>query len=215
MNAPRFRDGAFADSGIVTLAHPRGVLTLALAFFVALTVFVAIARTVPGDLPIRETLLHAASPPVIVAMRAVNMAGDWRVLLPGTLLLLLAFDRARRRWWLWIGLMVVATGWPDVMKAVVGRPRPEAMSWGFPSGHSTAAAAFFGALVYLAGSLRPASCRLVRAGALLAIVLVGLARVMLRAHWPSDVAGGIALGLTLAAAAALIDGMSRAPDHGQ
>jgi len=74
----------------------------------------------------------------------------------------------------------LAAGLPDVVKVVVGRPRPEALSLGFPSGHSTAAAAFFGAVVYLAGALRPAVSRPVRAAALLAIVLVGLARVMLR-----------------------------------
>jgi membrane-associated phospholipid phosphatase len=33
------------------------------------------------------------------------------------------------------------------------------------------------------------------------ILLVGVARVVLRAHWPSDVLAGIALGLALAAAA--------------
>jgi len=38
------------------------------------------------------------------------------------------------------------------------------------------------------------------------IVLVAAARVMLRAHWPSDALGGIALGLTLASAAALLAG---------
>jgi membrane-associated phospholipid phosphatase len=36
------------------------------------------------------------------------------------------------------------------------------------------------------------------------ILLVGLARVLLRAHWPSDVLGGIALGLVLASIASLI-----------
>jgi undecaprenyl-diphosphatase len=197
----------------VTLAHPRGVLILSLAVFVAVTLFVAIVRTVPGDVVVRDAVLDAASPPVVAVMRVVNMAGDWRILFPGTLLLLLAFDRARRLWWLWIALMIVAAGWPDVMKAVVGRPRPEKLSWGFPSGHATAAAAYFGAIVYLAGALRPAGRRLVRAGAFLMIVLVGLARVVLRAHWPSDVLGGIALGLAFAAAAALIDGLSPASDQ--
>ncbi|PYM17109.1 MAG: hypothetical protein DMD81_10420 [Candidatus Rokuibacteriota bacterium] len=195
------------NSRTVTLAHPRGVMTLALALFVALTLFVAISRTVPGDIAIREAVLHVSSPPLVVVMRVVNMAGDWRLLFPGTLLMLLVFDRARRRWWLWAGLIIVAAGLPDVVKAIVGRPRPEATSWGFPSGHSTAAAAFFGAIVYLAGAFRPVASRLVRAAALFAIVLVGLARVILRAHWPSDVVGGIALGLTLAAAAAVIDGI--------
>jgi len=46
--------------------------------------------------------------------------------------------------------------------------------------------------------------RLVRAAALVIIVLVAAARVMLRAHWPTDALGGIALGLTLASAAALL-----------
>ena len=190
------------------LAHPRGVLTLSLAVFVAITLFVAIVRTVPGDAAVRDAVLQAASPPVVAAMRVVNMAGDWRLLLPGTLLLLLVFDRARRLWWLWIGLMIVAAGWPEVVKAVVGRPRPEKVSWGFPSGHATAAAAYFGAIVYFAGTFRPRLSRLVRAAALAIIVLVGLARVVLRAHWPSDALAGIALGLALAATAALIDSLS-------
>jgi membrane-associated phospholipid phosphatase len=40
--------------------------------------------------------------------------------------------------------------------------------------------------------------------AIVMILLVGLARVLLRAHWPSDVLGGIALGLALASIASLI-----------
>jgi membrane-associated phospholipid phosphatase len=40
--------------------------------------------------------------------------------------------------------------------------------------------------------------------AIVMVLLVGAARVMLRAHWPSDVLAGIALGLALAAATGLI-----------
>ena len=78
---------------------------------------------------------------------------------------------------------------------------------GFPSGHATAAAAFFGAVFYLAESLRPPARRLVRVAALVIIVLVATARVMLRAHWPSDALAGIALGLALASGAALAAGL--------
>ena len=59
-------------------------------------------------------------------------------------------------------------------------------------------------MIYLAGALRPPWRALLRAAAAAAIVLVGLSRVILRAHWPSDVLGGIALGLALASAAALL-----------
>jgi len=83
---------------------------------------------------------------------------------------------------------------------------------GFPSGHATAAAAFFGAVFYLAESLRPSARRLVRVAALVIIVLVATARVILRAHWPSDALAGIALGLALASAAALAAGLGTPPE---
>ncbi len=77
---------------------------------------------------------------------------------------------------------------------------------GFPSGHATAATAFFGALMYLAASLRPPTRIVVRAGSVLLILLVALARVILRAHWPVDALAGIALGSAFASIAALLDG---------
>ncbi len=76
---------------------------------------------------------------------------------------------------------------------------------GFPSGHATAATAFFGALIHLAQGLPRPARRLVSVVAVVVIVLVAVARVTLRAHWPTDAAGGIALGAALASAAALID----------
>jgi undecaprenyl-diphosphatase len=155
---------------------------------------------------VRESLLALASPPVLAAMRVINWAGSWQLLLPASLLLLLAFRRARERWYVWVALMIAAPATEGMLKVVVGRPRPEAASMGFPSGHATAAAAFFGAVFYLAESLRPPARQLVRLAALVIVVLVAAARVILRAHWPSDVLGGVALGLALASTAALLAG---------
>src|SRR5213079_3097941 len=165
--------------------------------------------SLPGDTAVREALLALASPPVLAAMRVINRAGSWRLLLPASLLLFVAFAHARERWYVWVGLMLAAPATEGVLKIVVGRPRPEAASMGFPSGHATAAAAFFGAVFYLAESLRPPARRLVRTAALVIIVLVATARVMLRAHWPSDAQAGIGLGLALASAAVLVAGPRR------
>ncbi|MBI1735502.1 MAG: phosphatase PAP2 family protein [Candidatus Rokubacteria bacterium] len=201
----------------VALLRPRGVLAVTLVCFAALAGGAALAGVLPADEAVRDALLDLASPPVVTALRVVNAAGDWRALLPGTVMLLVVFPRARARWWLWLGLMLIAATGPDVVKAVVGRPRPGAASYGFPSGHATAAAAYFGALVYLAGSLRPPAPTLIRAASVVMIVLVAVARVVLRAHWPSDALGGIALGLALASATALLaassfsEGPARAP----
>jgi len=185
----------------------RWVLLAGAGGFLALALAVTTLASVPGDAAVREALLALAAPPVLAAMRVINYAGSWQLLLPASLLLLLAFGRARERWYVWVGLMIVAPATEGILKMLVGRPRPEAASMGFPSGHATAAAAFFGAVFYLAESLRPPARRLVRVAALVIIVLVATARVMLRAHWPSDALAGIALGLALASGAALAAGL--------
>ena len=177
--------------------------------FVALALAAIALPLIPGEEVARQWLLSVAAPPVVKALRVINSAGSWRLLLPATLLILLAFPRARKRWWIWTGLMLAAPGAEGLMKIVIGRPRPEEASMGFPSGHATAAAAFFGAVIYLAGSL-PVTVRvLVRVGAGLVIVLVAVARVVLRAHWPSDALAGIALGLAFASIAAMVAGLRK------
>jgi membrane-associated phospholipid phosphatase len=172
---------------------------------------VVLAGTPPLDHAVREAVLQAAGPALVAVMRVVNWGGEATVLLPGTLLLYLVFPRARRRAWIWVALMAAAPLAEGGLKFLVARPRPEGTGLAFPSGHATAAAAFFGAVFYLAGSLPPAARRAVRGLAVVAIVLVATARVVLRAHWPSDVLGGIALGLALASAAALVHSMADAP----
>jgi len=194
------------------MLHPRRVLTVAGACFLTLTAAVLLLGAAPADVGAREMLLGLATPAVVDAMRVVNAAGDWRGLVPGTLLLFVVFRQARDRWWLWAGLMLMAPTLEWVVKQLVGRPRPEALSLGFPSGHATAAAAFFGAVMFLAGALPPRLGAWVRGLAAVMILLVGMARVILRAHWPSDVLAGIALGLALAAAAGLLAARQRPDD---
>jgi undecaprenyl-diphosphatase len=148
-------------------------------------------------------------------MKVINYAGDWRVLLPGTLTLLWLSARARAQWWLWATLMVAAPLAEGAMKPLIGRARPEDLSLSFPSGHATAAGAFCGAVLYLAEGIPNRAMRLaVRVGALVAALLVAGARVMLRAHWPSDTLAGVALGLALASVAALV-ASAQAPLRGR
>ena len=186
------------------LLHPRGVFTVTAALFVALALVILLSGTPAADVAVRESVIGLASPPVIAMMRLVTYAGAWWILLPGTLLLVAAMPAARRQWWVWCVLMVVAPIAEWVFKNLVRRARPEATSFAFPSGHATAAAAFFGAVIYLAGNLPRRAAVVLRVLAVLGIVLVGLSRIVLRKHWPVDVVAGIALGLALASVAMLI-----------
>ena len=179
------------------------MLIITAGCFAAMTLAALLAGAHPADAAVRDGLLRLNSPVVTAIMRVITQLGHAWVLAPATALLLVVFAEARARWWVWIGMMLLAPIVEGGFKWLIGRPRPFDPSFGFPSGHATAAAAFFGAVIYLAGALPPRARRWVRALAGLAIVLVAISRVMLRAHWPSDVIGGVALGLALASAAAL------------
>jgi membrane-associated phospholipid phosphatase len=199
----------------MTSARARALLVAAGGAFVVLALAVVLMRTLPLDAELRALLLGWASPAVVRVMRVINYGGDWRVLLPGTLLLLWLSARARAQWWVWVALMVAAPLTEWTMKQMIGRARPEDLSLGFPSGHATAAGAFCGAVLYLAEAVPGRGLRrVVRLAALVGALLVAVARVMLRAHWPSDALAGVALGLALASMAALI-ASAQAPLRGR
>src|SRR2546430_7127154 len=65
----------------------RGVLIASAGCFLALALAVGFTSSLPGDTAVREALLALASPPVLAAMRVINRAGSWQLLLPGSLLL--------------------------------------------------------------------------------------------------------------------------------
>ena len=95
----------------------------------------------------------------------------------------------------------------QIFKFLVGRPRPRGVNWGFPSGHVTAAATFAVILLYILTRERVSpTARGILTGLAIALVgAVGFARVILNAHWPTDVLGGVLLGAGCAAAGAWWD----------
>jgi len=180
------------------------VLTITAIAFVSLTAVIWVFGTVTLDQQAFETIIELATPGVVRVMKVVNYAGEKLVLIPAMVVLYVVFRRARRQWWIWAALMVAAPIAERLVKLAVGRARPMGEGFAFPSGHVTAAAAYFGTVFYLAGSLSSPALRVtIRAAALATIVLVALARIVLRAHWPSDTLAGAALGLALASSAAL------------
>ena len=82
------------------------------------------------------------------------------------------------------------------LKQIYAAPRPDLLphldivhSYSFPSGHSAGNMMFFGALALLAGG------RVAQAMAATMILLIGVSRVWLGVHWPSDVLAGWIEGL--------------------
>lgn len=103
----------------------------------------------------------------------------------------------RRTAALWtIATIVGGTVLNLILKQIFAAPRPDLLphldmvnSYSFPSGHAAGNMMFFGAVAILTGGRMAYLC----AG--LVIALIGVSRVWLGVHWPSDVTAGWIEGL--------------------
>lgn len=124
-----------------------------------------------------------------------------------------------RRWRdpaLLVGAMLLAVGVSSVVKAIVGRPRPDETSmtvpgvestFSFPSGHTIGAATLVLVLGYLVWSRRGGAGALVAwvvASAAL-VALVGGSRLYLGYHFTTDVLAGAALAVAVLGVVVLVD----------
>ncbi|MFF7920792.1 phosphatase PAP2 family protein [Streptomyces mirabilis] len=138
----------------------------------------------------------------------------WTMRALGALVVLLLAWR-RSAWWpaLWVtAACVLGTVVQQSLKAAVGRARPvwpdpvdSAHYAAFPSGHAMTATVVCGLLLWLLqlyGAGR-ALRRTALALAVVSVVGVGLTRVWLGVHWPSDVLGGWLLGALVVAPAVM------------
>lgn len=176
----------------------------ALAFALALPVLIILAVAVREG----PTVLDAVDP-IFVALRVgpldtlldgVDLAGSLPVWAFAIALLTVMLARTERR--LGVEVFVVAVGAEaaaTAIKALVGRARPAGaeladlvVAAGFPSGHVTRTAVLVGIVIALAPwtSRRPG---LAIALAIVAVALMGLARVSSGAHFTSDVVGACLL----------------------
>jgi membrane-associated phospholipid phosphatase len=138
---------------------------------------------------------------LVPAARLLTHLGDgWTVLVAALLAAAGLLVAGHRRRAILLPVIVVSEKLlVEAMKAGFDRARPDVAghhvavhSMAFPSGHSANAMA-----VWLAIALLATGPRLRRPAVALAIVvalIVGVCRMILQVHWPSDVAGGWAFG---------------------
>jgi membrane-associated phospholipid phosphatase len=163
----------------------------------------------PGMTPALDTEVAGAvadtrTTGTIALARVVTHLGDlWVVATVGAGLVLLARWRAGR--WDAAKLVAVVVGGAliitAVSKSLTARPRPDGsltstVSLAFPSGHASRAAVVYLLIAWLA--TRWATRIVVRWGvpllALSMMLATGWSRLLLGAHWPTDVLAGFALG---------------------
>ena len=182
------------------------IISTCLAVFFALWLMVEAGDASLIDDPVRNAVVSTRSDWLTPIMKAITYMGNWQTITV-ICLILLAF---RKTWLTYgvplsIGALFVSLANKGI-KAIVLRPRPdqamfliEQDGWSFPSGHAITSMFFFGMAIWLIRR-NVTNCRTANIlTVLLAIpmVLIGVSRVYLGVHYPTDVLAGWCLGIVV------------------
>ena len=144
-------------------------------------------------------------PRLTSAMRALTQLGSVELLTPvATLLTLALWAERKRRAALFLGVTALgSTLMNQLLKMAFARARPDSSlhlsrttGFAFPSGHSMASAAIYGAVAIVASTRYPKFAWAANTACSVVVVGVGVSRTYLHVHYPSDVATGWALGFS-------------------
>ncbi len=167
------------------------------------------------DLPVRAAIHGWAFPALTAAMRLITLLGSEYFLVPLAAILMWHWEKRgrRRAAYLLVAGSLSAEAVAQLLKMLIHRPRPELFfglvpteTYSFPSGHAFVPTVYFW---ILAGILVPGARW--RAAVVAMSVLLGLSRVYLGYHYPSDVVAGWALAVVWLALWATIADRHPAP----
>ncbi|TAM26751.1 MAG: phosphatase PAP2 family protein [Rhodanobacter sp.] len=205
--ARRRRLAATDGDGYLALHTGTAVILLALlAALFAMLAWNVHARTalVRFDIALAQHLHDQLARGAQQIIALITYTGDPRLiaLAAGVIAVLLAW---RRRWRLFVPWCIALGGTAasgHLIKQLMQRSRPfdghgfiTETGFSFPSGHAAGSMVFFGLLAYLLlRRLPPRHHRATVAIAVALVTIIGFSRVLLQAHYLSDVLAGYALG---------------------
>ena len=135
----------------------------------------------------------------------ITLTGSFKVLVSLAIIGCLALLVLKRRFeGLLLALSTICGGLVIyVLKLITGRERPALWEtrwyWGtsFPSGHTLETTCFAMALTLCLSPMWPDHVRLMRVIALLWVLMVGVSRLVLGVHWPTDVLAAACIGMLI------------------
>ncbi|MBS3816915.1 MAG: phosphatase PAP2 family protein [Candidatus Thermoplasmatota archaeon] len=179
----------------------RLALIFFLISFILLTLLVVTGSTRAVEEDITTTIAEGSRGLLFDCMTYLTYMGDYPFLLPASLAVIFSLYRYNEKALsiFFGGLMASVIPAYKPLKMLIGRPRPElglasAPGYGYPSGHTVSAFTFFmGLYVFYQVLYREENDVLIFSICAALASIVGISRLILGVHLPTDVLGGILL----------------------
>lgn len=153
-------------------------------------------------------LLHKNDNNVILnLMKFISFIGSWKTLIPGTIILGLYLLNKRKYYSFKLILSNILGSFVVnfILKGIFQRTRPldffriEQGGLSFPSGHSMVSMSMYLSIAYLLTKNEKYvdKKRYIYMASIIMILLMGISRMYLGVHWPTDIIGGYIMGYIL------------------
>lgn len=182
------------------------IMTGSFLGFLIVLYFVLTRESLILDTCITKAVYEMRTDFFTIVLKLITYLGNWQSIVILCLILLI-IGKTRKQFGIPVTVSALTvTLLNKVIKIMVQRPRPDVSyhlieqgGYSFPSGHSITSLAVFGMLVYLIqrhvtdrkrANLLTLLCSV-------PMVLIGISRIYLGVHYPSDVLGGWFLGMAV------------------
>ncbi|HLR20652.1 MAG TPA: phosphatase PAP2 family protein [Tissierellaceae bacterium] len=156
------------------------------------------------DISILDLLHQSTNIYILNIMKIISLFGSWKILVPGLILLTIYLVNKEKYYEakLLIFNIFGSFGVNFLLKLFFQRTRPidyfrvTKSGLSFPSGHSMVTMSMWLAIAYLLTRFEKNESKkvLIKIGTGLFILLMGISRIYLGVHWPTDVVGGYIMG---------------------
>jgi membrane-associated phospholipid phosphatase len=156
------------------------------------------------DVGVLMELHHWASPGLDTVMVSITRLGDpaFVIVIVAIALAWLLYQHKRLEFVMLVVACLGALGLNSGLKLVFGRSRPHLWSplihetsYGFPSGHAIGSLVLYGFIAYLYSRRYPSRAKVTYGITAIVVALIGLSRLYLGVHYPTDVLAGYGMGM--------------------
>jgi len=175
------------------------IITILLIVFLLLTILVLTGSMKSFDSSIYNFLINLRSKPMDTFMKTITKFGNTMSVI--IILAIFVFILKKDDGYLLVMNTICVVSANQVLKHIIRRPRPNHLrlvkekGFSFPSGHSMVSIALYGILIYIVNkNIKNKPLRITLTIILsILILLIGLSRIYVGVHYPSDVLSGYIL----------------------